>query len=188
VQPLADGTYQIRLRAKDGVRVYINGNRVIDAWGGSAGQLFTHTFSIAKGEYRFTVEYFKNTGLGYVDYNLVLLDSRPIDQLYTLPGSGPPANFQPPQGQPPSQVQVPADLPPTGYIVTAADNTNLRNGPGTQFDVIGTMPFQAEASVIARDPALIWWLVNYNGTIGWVSTRLARIQPTANINVIPVLG
>src|SRR5690606_1559985 len=56
IQPLADGTYQIRLRAKDGVRVYIDGNRVIDAWGGSAGQLFTHTFTVAKGEYRFTVE------------------------------------------------------------------------------------------------------------------------------------
>lgn len=180
IQPLDDGTYQIRLRAKDGVRVYINGSRVIDAWSGSAGQLFTHTFSIPKGEYRFTVEYYKTTGLGYVDYNLVLLDSRPIDQLYTLPGSGAPASA--------SQAQIPANAQPTGYMVTAADSVNLRGGPGTSFDVVGKLPFEAQAAVLGRDAALNWWLVDYNGTVGWVSTRFGRIQEDANINSIPVVG
>jgi hypothetical protein len=177
IQPLDDGTYQIRVRADDGVRVYINGNRVIDEWHNATGQIYTHTFTIPKGEYRLTVEYYDNTGPGFVDFNIVLLDSRPIDQLYTLPGSGGAAQ----------QAAPPADVPPpSGYLITAGDALNIRSGPGTNFEVIGKMPFEAQAAVLARDASNIWWMIDYNGVVGWVSQRIGRIEANANINSIPV--
>jgi hypothetical protein len=175
IQPLDDGTYQIRVRADDGVRVYINGSRVIDQWHNATGQIYTHTFTAAKGEYRMTVEYYDNTGPGWVEFNLVVLDSRPIDLLYTLPGSAP------------QQAAPTGDVPPpTGYLITAGDALNIRSGPGTNFDIVGKMPFEAQAAVLARDASNTWWMIDYNGVVGWVSARIGRIEPGANINSIPV--
>lgn len=179
IQPLADGTYQMRVRADDGVRVYINGNRVIDEWHAATGQIYTHTFTVAKGEYRLTVEYYDATGPGFVEFNVVVLDSRPIDQLYTLPDSGAVAQ------QPAAPIDAP---PPTGYTISAADSLNIRSGPGTDFAVTGKMPFEAEAAVLGRDANNLWWLVDYNGVVGWVSARYGRIEANANINSIPVTG
>jgi uncharacterized protein YgiM (DUF1202 family) len=123
------------------------------------------------------VEYYDNTGPGFVDFNIVLLDSRPIDQLYTLPGSGGAAQ----------QAAPPADVPPpSGYLITAGDALNIRSGPGTNFEVIGKMPFEAQAAVLARDASNIWWMIDYNGVVGWVSQRIGRIEANANINSIPV--
>ena len=183
IQPLAAGTYQIRVRADDGVRVYIDGNRVIDQWHTATGQIYTHTFTVEQGNYRFTVEHYDATGNAFVDYNLVLLSGQSYDGLYTLPGSGASA----PAAAAPA-AQIPANAQPTGYLVTAADNVNLRGGPGRNFAVVGKLPFEAQAAVLGRDASLIWWLVDYNGTVGWVSARFGRIQPDANINQIPVVG
>lgn len=177
IQPLDDGTYQMRVRADDGVRVYLNGSRVIDQWHSATGQIYTHTFTVPKGEYRLTVEYYDAGGLGFVEFNLVVLDSRPIDQLYTLPGSG--------SSAPAAPANVP---PPTGYTITAGDTLNIRSGPGTSFAVVGKMPFEAQAAVLGRDASNIWWQIDYNGVVGWVSARVGRIQPDANINSIPVTG
>jgi hypothetical protein len=52
IQPLADGTYQIRVRADDGVRVYINGSRVIDQWHSATGQIYTPCPVPARGHSR----------------------------------------------------------------------------------------------------------------------------------------
>lgn len=179
IQPLADGTYQMRVRADDGVRVYLNGSRVIDQWHSATGEIYTHTFTASKGEYRLTVEYYDGGGLGFVEFNLVVLDSRPIDQLYTLPGSG----------AAPQQTAPPGDVPqPSGYLITAGDALNIRSGPGTGFDVVGRMRYQAQAAVLARNASSTWWMIDYDGVVGWVSARIGRIEPGANINSIPVRG
>ncbi|MBZ0301077.1 MAG: SH3 domain-containing protein, partial [Anaerolineae bacterium] len=99
--------------------------------------------------------------------------------LYTLPGSGT-------AGQAPAAAaNVP---PPTGYQITAADSLNIRRGPGTSFAVVGKMLFEAQADVLGRDASSVWWQIDYQGVVGWVSARYGRIQPDANINRIPVSG
>ena len=174
IQPLDAGSYRIRVRADDGVRVYINGNRVIDQWHDATGQIYTYDFSIDKGEYRFTVEYYNATGLGFVEFNLLLTDAHPVEQLYTLPAAN-------------SAAAAPASVPPpTGYQITAADALNIRSGPGRSFGVVAKMPFDAQADVLGRDRGSLWWLIDYQGAVGWVSSYYGRIQPDANINSIPV--
>jgi hypothetical protein len=179
IQPLDDGLYQMRVRADDGVRVYLNGNRVIDQWHTATGAIYTHDFAIPKGEYRFTVEYYDSGGLGFVEFNLVVLDNRPIDQLYTLPAASPasaPAASVAPVG------------PPTGYVITAGDALSVRSGPGRSFDRLAVIPYEGQADVLGRDAQNSWWQVEYNGVVGWVSSRYGRIQAGANINQIPIAG
>ena len=179
IQPLDDGQYQMRVRADDGVRVYINGNRVIDQWHQATGQIYTHTFIIPKGEYRFTVEYYDSFGNGFVEFNLVTLDDRPVGELYTLQNNGPASAAPAP---------VNAAGPPTGYQITAADFVSIRSGPARTFAKVGVIPFEAQANVLARDAGSNWWQVDYNGVVGWVNAQYGRIQPDANINQIPVAG
>ena len=48
-------------------------------------------------------------------------------------------------------VTVPAPNPDQAQItVTAADGVNVRSGPGTQYDVVGIMPFGTQAPVVGR--------------------------------------
>lgn len=178
VQPLEAGTYQIRVRADDGVRIYVNGSRVIDQWHGATGQIYTATFTLPRGDHRFSVEFYEAGGLAFVEYNLVRLESSTVGALYTLPGTM----------TSPSTINNAPIPSPTGYLVTAADSLIVRNGPGRSFTRVGTIPYQAEANILGRNSSSTWWFVDYNGVVGWVSAQFGRIQPGANINSIPITG
>ncbi len=178
VQPLEGGTYQIRVRADDGVRIYVNGSQVIDEWHGATGQIYTATFTLPRGDHRFTVEFYEAGGFAFVEYNLVRLENSTVGTLYTLPGTNPA----------PSTISNTPNLPPTGYLITAADTLIVRSGPARSFARIGTIPYEAEANILGRNSSSTWWLVEYNGVVGWVSAQFGRIQPGANINDIPVAG
>jgi hypothetical protein len=176
VQGLPAGTYQVRVRAADGVRVYLNGGQIINAWPSDPNAVYAATFNLNQGDHRFVVEFFKQGGgESYIYYNLVRL-SGVIYQPYASFASGVPA-----------QPGIPTGLAPTGFRVTAADRLNIRRGPGISFDRIGQMPFQGQASVLGRDAASNWWLIDYGGLVGWVSARFGRIEPGANIGAIPVV-
>jgi len=179
VQPLEGGTYQIRVRADDGVRVYVNGSVVIDQWHGATGEIYSATLNLPRGDHRFTVEFYEAGGLAYVEYNLVRLESTTVGTLYTLPGTNP---------APSTNVNNTQNLPPTGYLITAADNLIVRSGPGRSFARVGTIPYQAEANILGRNSSSTWWFVDYNGVVGWVSAQFGRIQVGANFNSIPVAG
>jgi hypothetical protein len=151
---------------------------VIDQWHGATGQIYLHTFAVAKGEYRFTVEYYDWYGDAVVEFDLVTLDGRPSGELYTLRN-----NPQP--GAPSSVAPV---GPPTGYTVTAADSLTIRSGPSRTAARVAAMPFEAQANVLGRDSGSNWWQIDYNGTVGWVNAQYGRIEAGANINQIPVAG
>jgi hypothetical protein len=178
VQPLQAGTYQIRVRADDGVRIYVNGGLVIDQWHSATGEIYTATATLPKGDHRFTVEYYEASGFAFVEYNLVLLGGTTIGSLYTLSGSAGSASAA-------SNAPVP---PPTGYNITAGDALNIRSGPDVSFERVGKMPYKAQAAILGRDSTTTWWQIDYNGIVGWVSARIGRIEPGANINSIPITG
>lgn len=59
---LQAGTYRFFALADDGVRISVDGNRVIDAWRNqSGGELFETTLTLG-GTHRITVEYYEATG------------------------------------------------------------------------------------------------------------------------------
>ncbi len=56
------GTYRFFLSGDDGVRLWINGQLVIDQWRIQSRTQYTQDLSLAAGNYALKVEYFENTG------------------------------------------------------------------------------------------------------------------------------
>jgi uncharacterized protein YraI len=77
-------------------------------------------------------------------------------------------------------------LPATGYTVTATVTGVLRSHPGNRNAYLGYVPRGYTAQVVGRNADSTWWQVNYNGVIGWVRAALTTIQPSPDINLIPV--
>lgn len=65
------GTYQISVRADDGVRAYVNGVLYIDQWIPSPGNFYQASVTLPAGNHTFVVEYFEAGGAAYLAYNFV---------------------------------------------------------------------------------------------------------------------
>lgn len=76
------GTYQISVRADDGVRVWVDGVLYIDQFIPSPGNFYQATVNLAAGNHTFVVEYFEAGGLAYLAYNFTQVGTNPP------PGSG----------------------------------------------------------------------------------------------------
>lgn len=58
---LAAGTYQFNVTVDDGVRIYVNGTKVLDEWTTRQAETFQVNVQIPGGTTRLMVEYFENT-------------------------------------------------------------------------------------------------------------------------------
>ncbi|NLX11962.1 MAG: SH3 domain-containing protein [Chloroflexi bacterium] len=67
-------------------------------------------------------------------------------------------------------------------------NVNVRSGPGTNNDVIGTVGAGTTLPVIAQNTAGDWYQVNLNGQLGWVYTLLASVTRQGNCTTLPVVS
>ena len=77
----------------------------------------------------------------------------------------------------------------TGFNATALTTVNVRNAPSTRGTTILTkMHLNDVARIVGRTGNNSWWQVNFNGTVGWVSSRFARIQGGAVVAQIPITG
>jgi uncharacterized protein YraI len=65
-----EGSYQISVRADDGVRVLGNGVAYINEWHGATGQTYVANFSVPRGTHTITVEYYEAGGLAFLEYGL----------------------------------------------------------------------------------------------------------------------
>lgn len=63
---MSGGTYRISATVDDGIRVYVDGVLVIDAWQVQAVTTYTRDVVIAAGNHTFVVEYFEAEGLAEV--------------------------------------------------------------------------------------------------------------------------
>lgn len=69
-QELEAGTYRITVRADDGIRVSVNGVRLIDEWHSASGQTYSANISLPAGVHTFVVEYFEAGGEAFIGFNL----------------------------------------------------------------------------------------------------------------------
>ena len=77
----------------------------------------------------------------------------------------------------------------TGFNVTALTKVNVRNAPSTRgTTILAKMQRNETARIVGRTANNSWWQVNYNGTVGWVSSTFARIQGGAVVAQIPITG
>ncbi|NWG18532.1 MAG: SH3 domain-containing protein [Chloroflexi bacterium] len=68
-QTLAAGTYQLTVRADDGVRVLVDGLPYIDEWHTASGGSYTTTLNLTAGTHTFLVEFYEAAGLAFLEYS-----------------------------------------------------------------------------------------------------------------------
>ena len=66
--PLEAGRYNLWAIADDGVRVYVNGRLVIDAWRDSGAERYDGSINLEAGEHRIVVEYYERIGQAVIQF------------------------------------------------------------------------------------------------------------------------
>lgn len=158
-QNLAGGSYNISARADDGVRVYVNGNLVINEWHGAGFTTYTANVNLPAGNNYFVVEYYEASGDAYLDFVIAQVGT-------TNPTQVPPS--------------------PTGATVTVtAYRLNVRALPDpVNGQVLLKINRLETYPVLGRNADGTWYQINVNGTVGWVSGGFVNINNGSNIPVV----
>lgn len=122
LQTLNGGTYRIAVRSDDGVRVYVNGQRLIDEWHGATGQTYIADISLPFGQHNFMIEYYESGGRAFLDYSLALTSA-------AAPPTVPPPVISPPVTSPPGNVGF------GNWLVTYFNNRQLSGTPSAILSV-----------------------------------------------------
>lgn len=107
-----------------------------------------------------------------------------------IPATLPPDVIVPePTLEPAPTVVIPTPEPgvPTGRVI-APDGVNLRSGPGTNYPVVGTAPFDATGKLAGISEDGQWYAAILQPAplqLGWVSARLIAVTNGENLPVLP---
>ena len=61
---------------------------------------------------------------------------------------------------------------PCSPLVTATVNANVRSGPDTAYDIVGSLVLGQTATIVGRNDAYTWWYIDYPGVAGnhaWIA-------------------
>ncbi|MEP7290126.1 MAG: PA14 domain-containing protein [Chloroflexota bacterium] len=159
-QNLTGGSYMISARADDGVRVFVNGNAVINEFHAASGQTYSANVTLPAGLNYFQVEFFEGGGAAFLDFSIT----------QTSGGAVQPT-------QPPA---------PSGATATVtAYRLNVRTQPNATAQVITRINRNETYPIIGRTADNLWYLLTQGGTQGWVSGRFINV---ANGGNIPIVG
>jgi SH3-like domain-containing protein len=93
----------------------------------------------------------------------------PLTQTATLTETAPAA--------PPAAAPTPTPAPAAATLTIASDIVNVRSGPGTDYDLVGTAANGESFSIVAKNAAGDWWeICCVGGQNGWVFGELATVQ------------
>ncbi len=159
IQNLAGGTYTLSAAADDGIRVYVNGNLVINEWHAASGQSYNTSLTLPAGQNYFQIEYYEATGNASINFALTALN---------------------PVSTSPTQVA------PTGASATVtAYRLNVRALPDSVNGQIITRINRLEVyPIVGRTADSTWYLLSINGVNGWVYGAFINIVNGQNIPVV----
>ena len=107
------------------------------------------------------------------------------------PDPNPTATHTPPPQATPTSTLLPVNIAPTpvgGFLPTAVPcgnsptietlgATNVRSGPGLEYDVIGQLVYLEVRYIVGRAETAEWWLIQFNnGQFGWVANDIVLVQ------------
>lgn len=86
-------------------------------------------------------------------------------------------------------VDIPTETPnvvPVEPIVIAGENDiNLRRGPGTDYEVVGTLGAGDSLNIVGRNNDSSWWQVSTPDDVAWVSAGVVKVNNAGD--AIPVI-
>lgn len=156
----APGRYRFSATSDDGIRVWVNGQQVINNWVEQAPQTASGEVSLSGGNYPIQVEYFDSVGGAQVLVSWTQVTSNP----------------------------TPAPSNPTAATGTVVSPMlNVRRGPGFEFGVITQLSRGTAVNLLGyRTADNHWVMINYNGAQAWVSGKPAYLStnvPVSNLAV-----
>lgn len=83
---------------------------------------------------------------------------------------------------------TPVSPPPTGNVVVARYNVNIRSGPGVSFGRLTYLPTGQTAELLGRNANSTWLQVRYGAFTGWLSTYYINLGSGVILANIPVTG
>ncbi|MBX3012983.1 MAG: hypothetical protein KF832_15815 [Caldilineaceae bacterium] len=72
---LEAGRYRFEATSDDGVRVYVDGQRIINGWSDHGVRTFSGTLNLGTGHHLVQVDYYDNTGAAVIRFNWARVDS-----------------------------------------------------------------------------------------------------------------
>lgn len=85
----------------------------------------------------------------------------------------------------PEPVQTTCNIAPNLPYGVATTAVNLREGPSTQFPVVGGAQQGQCGQIVGRNQETTWWAVSTSQDVVWVSAAFVNAFNTANVSVIP---
>jgi hypothetical protein len=125
--------------ADDGIRVFVDGSLVIDAWNDHAATMFTATRALSAGSHPVVVEYYENGGeavakLSWSSSSPPTTSAEPAASAAPAPAAAPAADPEPSPAPSPSAELAPSAAPVPScssgeYLATFYDNVSLDGAP-----------------------------------------------------------
>lgn len=172
-QNLTPGTYTFTVSSDDGVRLYVNGGLILDAFVGRVLTTDTRTVTISTSQVNLTVEYFEG-----IDQSILQV------QWFLVSGATPIPGVTQVVGTP---IVVATPVPPFTVMVSGVKAEALRTGPYLGASMIGEVAAGNALTPLARnrdEGVYNWYLVNTGTKTGWISGRYVTI--TGDVNSIPL--
>lgn len=157
------GTYAVEVRADDGVRVYVDGQLLIDQWHGATGETYRQTFQLNQGNHSIVVEYYEATLIASLEVSLERVQAFP----------------QPTQAPPPTPIPAsPTPLAPGTYATVTASLLNVRSTPDpVNGQVITQIRRGEQYLVLGTNPAGTWLQLRISsGVVGWVNAGYVTLS------------
>lgn len=151
-QTLSAGTYRITARADDGIRVYVNGSLVINEWHDATNQTYIADVPLIAGTHSFTVDFYEAGGRAFIEFNVGVIGT----------GGGTSTG--------------------SGSATVTAFRLNVRERATTSSNVITQINRGETYPVVGCNADRSWWLLNINGTRGWVFGSFVNVT---NANCTP---
>lgn len=158
VQTLSGGTYDLRVTADDGVRIWIDSALTVDEWHIATGQTYTRSLPLGAGQHAFTVEYYESTGTASINFSL------------TLPGGA-------------AAPASPATSPTGTSATILAYTLNVRSAPSLSGQILTKVNANQVYPVLSTNASRTWFQINVNGTVGWVSAVYVRLNNEAALPI-----
>ncbi|MCA9922194.1 MAG: SH3 domain-containing protein [Anaerolineales bacterium] len=167
---LSPGLYRFTANTDDGVRLWVNGQQIINAWNDHAPQDFIGEITLPGGNVELKMEYYEHVGGARANLSRTLVSVLPS----------------------PSPTPIPPASPATATV--ASLRLNFRQGPGPTYGITQVLSQGNVVSLLARNQAATWaQVLAPNGAQGWVYAPLlfttdpiANLPPATGISPDPV--
>ncbi len=158
------GQYRIILTSDDGSRLFINNQLVLDNWRSQSSTSISTDYFTQGGTLDVRIEYFDARGPAVLRVDLITISGGLVTLLPTPPTGGNAGSCS----------TSPAGMQAQSTAVTAL---NIRRGPSTQFETMGTLtPCQIVPLTGFRNADSTWvQIITANGQTGWVSAQYVRL-------------